>query len=715
MPKKKTNEEFIHLLQEKAPDIQPLEPYVSSKKKILCTCKRCGNKWLVTPSHLLAGRGCPVCSRKSAAQKIRYSKDVFISKLNLVNPEIDVIGNYTNSQTKIEVHCKKCDNRWMIVPSSLLRGTGCPKCNKRYRRNTEEFTEELGKINPYIIVLGKYKNAHSKIQVCCKRCNNTWFAEPNSLLKGNECPFCSHSQTSVVEQILYSSFCHLLGDESVLNRDKSAIGKELDIYIPKLSLAIEFGAWYWHSERIDSDYEKERLCENEGIHLITIYEGCPKDASADRLKNAIYLTELISNEKDFATIKKMIVRICHNYNLHPSIVLDKWDSIVKQSKDLSRKKDTEQFVEALSAINPDVIYLEGYSGSKKPVYVRCKKCGTEWHASSAYDLLHGHGCPECAKESRSLSQRMNPKEFKDRAFAVNPDIEVLEDYCGQGVSILCRCKKCGTEWYAKPYNILHKKRNCPNCSPVAKKTNEQFIKELTAVSDSIIPVEEYINGSTAIRFRCRKCNYEWAAKPQDILKSTGCPKCVHRVPISSEEFCERVNKVNSNVEIVGEYIDSKTRVKCRCRICGYEWMGLPDNLLRGTGCQRCAGTLRLSNEEYLKRLSTINPTVMPIEPYINLKTKILCRCKVCGCEWKAQPNNLLKGHGCPKCKAEKTRRLKEKKVICVETGQVYNSVSAARKATGITTINDCLNHRTKTAGNYHWMYIDNAKAVTNET
>lgn len=706
MPKKKMSDEFILELKEKAPGIQPLEPYLNSANKIKCECKKCGNQWYVTPAHLLSGRGCPICARKNSADKRRYSKKEFSKKVHLLHPNIEVIGEYVNSQTKIEVHCNKCDNKWSVIPASLLRGTGCPKCNKRFRRNTEKFIEELSVISPHISVLGQYKNAHEKIKVRCDRCKTEWYAEPNGLLKGNDCPYCGHSQTSIVEQIIFKSFCLILGNEKVLNRDKATIGKELDIYIPELALAVEFGAWYWHSNNIQNDIEKERLCDQYGIHLITIYEGCPNEKINLGFKNAVCYTKIISSEKDFVTVRDLIIQICQEYKLNSSVVIDQWRSIIKQSKDDSRKKDAEKFSQELSELNPNIVYLGAYSGSKNHVYVMCMECGTKWYASSAYDLLHGHGCPECAKILRGKSQRMTSEEFRNRVSEINPDIEVLEDYNGFSTRILCRCKKCETEWRPKPDSILYKKRNCPNCSPVTKKTDKQFRDELLALSENILPLEKYKNINTRIRFKCGICNYEWFAKPKDILQGTGCPKCANRISLSHEEFINRIQQANNTVEIIGKYIDSKTKVKCRCKMCGYEWLGLPSNLLHGAGCQRCSGTLRLTNEEFLEKLMVLNPRIKPLGTYINRNTKIQCHCEICGNEWEANPGNLLNGHGCPKCKANKARKVRERKIICIETGQIYDSIAIAKKETGITTISDCLNRRTKTAGKYHWAYID---------
>ena len=38
-----------------------------------------------------------------------------------------------------------------------------------------------------------------------------------------------------------------------------------------------------------------------------------------------------------------------------------------------------------------------------------------------------------------------------------------------------------------------------------------------------------------------------------------------------------------------------------------------------------------------------------MEEYINSKTKILHKHKICGLEWRVMPSNILRGQGCPKC------------------------------------------------------------------
>ena len=57
---------------------------------------------------------------------------------------------------------------------------------------------------------------------------------------------------------------------------------------------------------------------------------------------------------------------------------------------------------------------------------------------------------------------------------------------------------------------------------------------------------------------------------------------------------------------------------------------------------------------------------------------------------------------------ERSAKSRQKKVICVETQEVFDSINEAAKVVDIvhSGISDCLAGRKKTAGGYHWKYYD---------
>lgn len=57
---------------------------------------------------------------------------------------------------------------------------------------------------------------------------------------------------------------------------------------------------------------------------------------------------------------------------------------------------------------------------------------------------------------------------------------------------------------------------------------------------------------------------------------------------------------------------------------------------------------------FKNQMKSINPNIMVLEPYNGVYTKLKCRCSIDGYEWKATPNNLTAGKGCPLCARNKT-------------------------------------------------------------
>lgn len=60
-----------------------------------------------------------------------------------------------------------------------------------------------------------------------------------------------------------------------------------------------------------------------------------------------------------------------------------------------------------------------------------------------------------------------------------------------------------------------------------------------------------------------------------------------------------------------------------------------------------------THEEYVLEVAEKYSTIEVVGSYINKRTKILHRCKIDGHEWLSTPEYILKGYGCPKCKQSK--------------------------------------------------------------
>ena len=43
-----------------------------------------------------------------------------------------------------------------------------------------------------------------------------------------------------------------------------------------------------------------------------------------------------------------------------------------------------------------------------------------------------------------------------------------------------------------------------------------------------------------------------------------------------EQFIDELYLINSNIEVLGTYINNRTKILCKCKIDEHEWMARPD-------------------------------------------------------------------------------------------------------------------------------------------
>lgn len=129
--------------------------------------------------------------------KKKTTKD-FIEEMNIKNSSIIVLGEYINARTKVLVKCKKCNYEWEALSNNLAKGGGCPICGKesfkeKKRLSKEDFIKRIFEKNPSIELLDEYENTRKRITCFCKKCNNVFSVEAQSLLtnkKNKGCPNC---------------------------------------------------------------------------------------------------------------------------------------------------------------------------------------------------------------------------------------------------------------------------------------------------------------------------------------------------------------------------------------------------------------------------------------------------------------------------------------------------------------------------------------------
>ena len=167
---------------------------------------------------------------------------------------------------------------------------------------------------------------------------------------------------------------------------------------------------------------------------------------------------------------------------------------------------------------------------------------------------------------------------------------------------------------------------------------------------------EYIDNSTKLQYLCPNHLDKGVQEITfaNFTKGRGCGYCAKRKKKTQQEYIEELTIKKPNIEVLGTYDGLKVKVLHKCKVCGYEWEVIPDNLLNSkNGCPKCGKRAKLANKEFLEKLNEINPSIKPLDEYITNIHKIHFLCSKCGFIWEAKPNNILNGKGCPKCKSSK--------------------------------------------------------------
>lgn len=333
------------------------DKYVNAETKIPILCLEHGTFWMTPMNHLL-GQGCPKCSGRGLntnevielfmerhGDEYNYSKVVF----NKMHEKVCII-------------CPIHGEFWQ-TPSKHLHGQGCPKCgvNKRAKEKNigqEEFIRRCKTIygDKYIYTDTKYKKMEEKIKVICPKHGEFW-QKPYDHLHGHGCPKCGLIE-SRGENELYEHICSLIGEENVKHSDREILGGyEIDIYIPKLRIGIEYNGLKWHSDKFrDRNYHlmKTELANEKGVKLIQLFED-----------------EYLSHKE---IVLSKIRRLIHADNDTPSIMARKC------CVDFISKDDAKKFLDEnhIQGGKGCTIAIGCFNDKKLVGVMTFEQYGTEW-------------------------------------------------------------------------------------------------------------------------------------------------------------------------------------------------------------------------------------------------------------------------------------------------------------------------------------------------
>ena len=186
-----------------------------------------------------------------------------------------------------------------------------------------------------------------------------------------------------------------------------------------------------------------------------------------------------------------------------------------------------------------------------------------------------------------------------------------------------------------------------------KKTHEEFVLEMKKVNPNIEIIGKYKTTNDKIECKCSIHNYFWESYPYDLLRGRGCIKCGREKTIASrkvskEQYLEKMHSVNPNIDIIDDFVNMSTKIHVICNICNHKWHVAPSSLFK-FGCPKCAGNAVKTTDEFEQELHTYASNFELLSPYIRATKKVHVRCNDCGNDDWITPNKLKSGQQCKFC------------------------------------------------------------------
>lgn len=288
-----------------------------------------------------------------------------------------------------------------------------------------------------------------------------------------------------------------------------------------------------------------------------------------------------------------------------------------------------------------------------------------------------------------MARKKTHEEFINNVFElVGNEYAVLGEYQGNKIKIEMIHNTCKHHFMTKP-NVFLSGSRCPKCARKLRKDTDYFKQEVfDLVSNEYIVLGKYKNTNTKILFR-HDCGNEFEMTPHSFLSGQRCPKCQHRsYKKTTEEFKQEIYALVSNeYELIGEYINNRTKVTLLHKECGNVYNVTPSDFIRGHRCCYCYGNIKKTQEEFEQLVYNMyKDEYTVIGDYINSGTKTEIKHNKCGNTWSVMPRDFLnnKSH-CPECSYSKGETR-----IC-EYLKLYNVENIPqRKYDGLVGINNGL-------------------------
>ena len=591
-----------------------------SNLKVYWICPKCKESYLSTVSNRTCKerKGCPYCCHNP---KVNSNNNLAVKNPDLAKEWDHSFNKMTpsnilpNSNKKYYWVCPNCGKSYSATANNRSNGYACPYCSGQKVCNfnclatknpdiAKEWHPTKNEKTPKDVTAGANQYAW---WVCEK--GHEWRAKINNRTVLNRgCPECSKgTHTSVPEQIIYHYVKQLF--TNALNGYKFN-KTEIDIFIPSLSIGIEYDGENFHSTKAKykKDITKNELLKKNGVTLIRIREkGCFKmDSDNCIVYNCVFksdylylqpiINQLLDNLKTQANIQKTIVI---DINTTLNVIQASIKNIpFKKSFAFLHRNVAEEWDYSLNAPLKPEMFLPM---SDKIVGWICEKCGGKWNAPIK-SRSKGYGCSRCAKRHQYTTE-----EWISKAIEVHGqkfDYSKV-DYINSKTKIKIKCIICKMEFEQAPSEHLQGK-GCIYCSGQAlhplktlAKLNPKIASEWNYEKNgTMTPNDIGKTNNKKFWWRCNNGkNHSYLAFVQQRLRGSGCAVCAGRqiipetsiaslFPDIAKEWNYEKNSPLTPSDI-GKGYDGDIWWKCSNHEHPSYKAKVYNRTKKGTGCKKC--------------------------------------------------------------------------------------------------------------------------------
>ena len=441
-----------------------------------------GHSWRASISNRSKGRGCPYC----AGRKVLPGYNDLASRFPDLAAQWHPDKNGGELPDRVTTRSGKCvwwrcerGHAWRATVASRTSGGGCPFCaGKRVLIGFNDLASvhqdlakqwhplKNGHLTPYHVTAGSGK----KVWWLCEK-GHEWRATVASRAQGCGCPKCFPA-TSFAEQAIYF-YCSRMF--KAYNRFRYQ-GREVDIFLPDLSVAIEHdGPMHEREEVRASDLAKDKLLSRHHIFLYRVKTGDAFSVSEDgAIITYPYAAGSFPNLE--WALRALFERISEQLGqrLSPDIDLKRDQGLIFS---LYRRPETKKALfqrvpqaKAYWDYEKNTFLDPGFFsyGSGRVVWWRCGK-GHSWQSPiSAFSS--GQRCPYCS--GHRVLPGFNDLASCDQHLAsqwhptLNGSLTPKQVTCHSGQRVWWRCEK-GHAWQA----VIAGRSNgqqCPYCKKAAR-------------------------------------------------------------------------------------------------------------------------------------------------------------------------------------------------------------------------------------------------------